>query len=604
MEVDNKTLQKYLAEVRRVEESRSRGAEKEIRRLYKRLLKDLNGFVGEYYTKYSDDEGVLSAVILQQKAKYASFLEEVDKNISEITPRVSKKIKKTVEDTYKACYKGMVNAFTGACDSEKVKESFKGLSIKPEVIKAAVENPISGLTLPERLEKNRKEVIYDIKQNITNALMTGERYDTTAKKIAERLDISYGKAVRIVRTESHRVEEKGLMDGAEEVAGKVSGNGLVYAAVWRNMGDNRVRPNGRVHTSKGWKTVKSKTNADHIKMEGQIIEAGGYFDLGHGVKGKTPGESGDAANDINCRCFIEYEMMTEEEFKERGGKFKENRKNAEKDVENASEKDYNNIVENTQKLKSTMLEGDYKEYINLIAHNNSGVKDLYIKYGDGLSKITYKKNSGAFNPSDNSLEFGYEDSLKYNEIHKYSTLAHEYAHYFDDKADYKGLHFNELDMIYNNTKWGSYRLRKVASSSDEFLSAVRLDRESLKEVLTDEIKEDLKLHHASAGVQDAIDGLLAERISWGHGDKYYNRKYESFKKLKDHKGLQTAYKELGFDASNLAKTAKECRIYEAASEMWANIMSAEICGGSELEYVKKYLPNSYDMLLKIIERVE
>ncbi len=119
MEVNNKTLAKYLAEVRRVEKSRSEVAEKEIRKLYKKLLKDLNGFVGEYYTKYSDDDGMLSAAILQQKAKYAAFLEEVDRNINDITPEVSKTIKKTVEDTYKACYKGMVNAFTGAVTMKK-----------------------------------------------------------------------------------------------------------------------------------------------------------------------------------------------------------------------------------------------------------------------------------------------------------------------------------------------------------------------------------------------------------------------------------------------------------------------------------------------------
>lgn len=323
MEVDNKTIAKYLTEVRRVNESRSKDAEKEIRKLYKGLLKELNSFIGEYYTKYSNDEGILNAAILQQNAKYAAFLEEVDKNINEITPEVSKLIKKTVEDTYKICYKGMVNAFSQAVDSEKLKESFKGLSIKPDVMKAAVQNPIGGLTLPERLKKNRQEVVYDIKQNISNALMTGERYDTTAKKIAERLDINYGKAIRIVRTESHRVQEKGLMEGAEEIGDNIYDDGLIYAAIWRNMGDSRVRPYSRVHTSKGWKTVKSKTHANHVKMEGQIIEAGGYFDLGDGVKAKSPGESGDAANDINCRCYVEYEVIRTEEFVERGGKLKE-----------------------------------------------------------------------------------------------------------------------------------------------------------------------------------------------------------------------------------------------------------------------------------------
>ena len=58
---------------------------------------------------------------------------------------------------------------------------------------------------------------------------------------------------------------------------------------------------------------------------------------------------------------------------------------------------------------------------------------------------------------------------------------------------------------------------------------------------------------------------------------------------------------MGFDASNQAKTKVICRQYEAASEMWANIMSAEVCGGDALEYVKKYLPNSYESMKKIMK---
>lgn len=390
MEVDNKTIAKYLTEVRRVNESRSKDAEKEIRKLYKGLLKELNSFIGEYYTKYSNDEGILNAAILQQNAKYAAFLEEVDKNINEITPEVSKLIKKTVEDTYKICYKGMVNAFSQAVDSEKLKESFKGLSIKPEVMKAAVQNPIGGLTLPERLKKNRQEVVYDIKQNISNALMTGERYDTTAKKMAERLDINYNKAIRIVRTESHRVQEKGLMAGAEEIGDSIREDGLVYAAVWRNMGDSRVRPNARVRTKKGWKTVKSKTHANHVKMEGQIIEAGGYFDLGHGVKAKSPGESGDAANDINCRCYVEYEVMRAEEFVERGGKLKERvEKSNNSDIIKSIDIDDFEMMATSHEIKkevSDVIANTLKEY-----EREGGMYISDMHFGSFYDKSTGKK---------------------------------------------------------------------------------------------------------------------------------------------------------------------------------------------------------------------
>ena len=65
--------------------------------------------------------------------------------------------------------------------------------------------------------------------------------------------------------------------------------------------------------------------------------------------------------------------------------------------------------------------------------------------------------------------------------------------------------------------------------------------------------------------------------------------------------LQKIYKKLGLDASNKAKTKEICRQYTAASEMWANIMSAEVVGGKELEYVKEWLPNCYETFLEILK---
>lgn len=58
---------------------------------------------------------------------------------------------------------------------------------------------------------------------------------------------------------------------------------------------------------------------------------------------------------------------------------------------------------------------------------------------------------------------------------------------------------------------------------------------------------------------------------------------------------------LGLDASSQAKVKALCLIYDAASEAWANIASAVTVGGQELEYVKKYLPNSYRKFIEIME---
>lgn len=482
MDFDNKALDKYLVEVKRIEESRSKGADKEIRSLYKFLLKKLNSFIGEYYTKYSDDNGVLNVAILQQNAKYASFLEEVDKNIKEVTPAISKTIKSTVEKTYKACFEGMINGFSNSAGDSKFKDSFNGLSIKPEVLKAAVENPISGLTLPERLQKHRQDVIYDIRQSISNSLMTGERFDTTSKKLVERLDVSYGKASSIVRTESHRVQEKGLMDGAEHINDKVKGDGLVYAAIWHNLGDEKVRPNIRVKTKKGWKTYKSHTNANHKKMEGQLIESGGYFDLGNGIKAKSPGESGDASNDCNCRCFVEYEMMTVEEFEERGGKWK----NSVNVRHNETQQNYKPVIKDTNnqnimrrnckdiqisKLTNTKnkvyisdnakikpkqqqeLDRNITAVLNMLNIKDKSVQPIVAI----LSDYEMSNNAVAsYNPIQNVV-YVRQTLLEYTKLsvlqeqlacpeNKYSTLLHEYIHWLDaENYRSKNSDFSNID---------------------------------------------------------------------------------------------------------------------------------------------------------------
>lgn len=267
------------------------------------------------------------------------------------------------------------------------------------------------------------------------------------------------------------------------------------------------------------------------------------------------------------------------------------------------------IIGNTTKLKGAMSDNDYKAYTDMLnSHEDENIKKIYAKYADGINEITVTKNGGAYNPSSNTLKFSYEQGLEYEEIHKYSTLAHEYGHYFDAKAKFN-VHFKEIDnlnkVLESKGSWAKEWFKKSVSSSDEFLEAVREDKKYLKSIFNNDVKQLLSKHHGSAGVQDAIDGLFVKsRINWGHGESYYNRKFELAKKLKIHNDIQKVYKELGLDASKQAKVKSIMRQYEAASEMWANIMSAYICGGKELEFVKEYLPNSYKAVIEILKGVE
>ena len=315
------TLASLLYEIRRIEENRTILTDKKIEKIYKQLIKDLNAFLSDYYIKYADDEGKLTGAMLEAQGGKAKFLEEVVKNVDSISPQVKREITKLVEDTYTACYKGMANAVKKAKTTAEVAEFTKGMSVRPEVMKRAVENNISKLTLPRVLEKNRQEVIYDIQQTLNVGLVNGDRYETMSKRISERLNVSESKANNIVRTESHRNVEGGFMDCAKNIQEGLDGSDLIYTATWRTMKDERVRPQQRRKNKKGhWKTTISKNGANHIKMEGVTVKVGDKFKLEAGVTTESPSNSGYARHDCRCRCFLEYDLMTIEEFEKATGK--------------------------------------------------------------------------------------------------------------------------------------------------------------------------------------------------------------------------------------------------------------------------------------------
>lgn len=301
------SLNELLHEIRRIEEHREVLTESKIRAIYKQLLKELQAVVGEAYIKYADTDGALTVAQLQEQAKLAWYLNEIEKNCREYLPEVSEEIQNLVYKTYENCYVGMVEAVNKSYN-------LSALVVRPEVMKATIANNIVKLTLPPLLEKNRKEIVYEIKQTITVGLMNGDRYETMSRNLVERLDISYRKANNIIRTETHRNIENGIMDGALETVKALEGSGLIHTATWRNMGDERVRPQQRRRTKRGWKTTYSKNGANHIKMEGVTIQVGDRFQLEPSVFAKCPSMSGTARNDCNCRCFLEYDLLTVEEW--------------------------------------------------------------------------------------------------------------------------------------------------------------------------------------------------------------------------------------------------------------------------------------------------
>lgn len=253
---------------------------------------------------------------------------------------------------------------------------------------------------------------------------------------------------------------------------------------------------------------------------------------------------------------------------------------------------------------------DTKEFLDLLNNNsNDNIKRAYKNYSSQLNSVKYNPSGGCYRSDLKEISYGYPDKNQLADGRsKFSTLSHEYGHFIDDVGVFKNLNFREIDAIKQSVKLSNNLIKNKASVSDEFLKALRKDKSALSTKIFDStFRDDLFSSSASAGVQDAICGMFGTKrtkMKWQHKDSYYNRKYSSFKQLKIEKDVQKVYINLGYDASNQAKVKSIVRDYETASETWANIMSAETCGGLELEYVKKYLPNSYSSFLNIMKELK
>lgn len=303
----------YFSQLRRIEEHRDQQAEKEIRKLYKEILKDIKTFIADEYERYAED-GTLTFEMLRAKSRDARFLEEVEQRLGGVAPEIAKEIKSAAKEIYQIAYDGMVEAVQKAKDTKELKESLKGLQgVSAETVRATVDNPILEIAL----EKNHKEIIWDIKREIATALTVGDRYDTMARRLTERVNVSYRKAVLISRTENHRVIERGHLDSAKSIDETLQkgSSGMRMTKKWMTMKDGAVRPQKRYKTKKGWKTGKARAGApDHVKMHGVIVLEDELFDLGGGVTAEAPGQSGVAGHDCNCRCQVLHKLMDDEQF--------------------------------------------------------------------------------------------------------------------------------------------------------------------------------------------------------------------------------------------------------------------------------------------------
>lgn len=135
-------------------------------------------------------------------------------------------------------------------------------------------------SLYSRLGKDTKVLSRQIAGEISRGISNAAMYSEIARNIAGYAGISKNKAMRIARTEAHRIQCKATAD-----------------AQWK------AKEKGADVVKQWDASLDDKTRDTHRQLDGQIRELDEVFE----VQGKTammPGGFGDPAEDCNCRCAL------------------------------------------------------------------------------------------------------------------------------------------------------------------------------------------------------------------------------------------------------------------------------------------------------------
>lgn len=265
-------------------------SEKQLKRLYERILADLLKNLAVLYAKYEKD-GKLPYEEMAKFNRMQNLEKDIIEQINTLTAEARASIMKMLKERYLYAFEYM------AYGIEKEAQARLAYAAVPlATIEAAINNPITGLTLNETLAARRVQVIASVKREIIQGMVRGDRYKRTAERVTGIFQGDFKKAIRVVRTEGHRIQEAAQLAAVE----KAHAQGVIMTKKWNSLQDRKVR---------------TGPAADHRKMDGNVVPVDELFDLGAGKKGAAPGNTGFGEHDIYCRCFTTYSIERVEKVK-------------------------------------------------------------------------------------------------------------------------------------------------------------------------------------------------------------------------------------------------------------------------------------------------
>lgn len=261
---------------------------KKLETQYQRALNDINQKVKLFDADIKSLDTLLNADTMdeaqkavmesmkQAKIYQKNYQQALKKQVAGILDKLHGDVYSTVEEYLKECYQ---DGYIGTMYDLQGQGVPIIVPINQEAVTKAVvldSKVVKGYydALGVDFDRLKKTIPAEVSRGIASSLP----YIDIARNINNVSKSGLYNAVRIARTEGHRIQETSRFDAQKAAKGK----GADVVKQWDSTLDGRTR-----HT--------------HRKLDGQIREVDEPFEM-DGKKAMFPGEFGRPEEDINCRC--------------------------------------------------------------------------------------------------------------------------------------------------------------------------------------------------------------------------------------------------------------------------------------------------------------
>lgn len=577
----------------------------------KNLTFSINKLQEEYdWLEPDDPERAKVKSKIQSKIYQKQYQEQLQKQVDGILKQMQTKEYLTVSNYLDECYEdGFIGTIFDAHG--------QGIPIVSPIDQEAM---VRAVQLDSKISKGLYtrlgEDVALLKKKITaqvsRSIATGMTYAQTAKALEGYTRIGYNNAIRIARTEGHRVQTTATMDAM------------------------RVAKDKGADVVKQWdSTLDGRTRHSHAVVDGEIRELDEAFSNGLDFPGDPDGK---AAEVINCRCALlqRARWALKETINPDTGEVTYNEDGFSKfDRESNEVKQFAGIDDYNEFKKKYLKVGKSKPAVTVPKPTPDYASELAKKFGndhydaihqhvvdctdvdaaevwkkyESQIKVADANYKGTAKAVGSNVYVNIDDVAKGNHYEKpYQTVFHECGHAIDSIARQNAP----------NNDW-CRRHYSSAYKDGLFPQTIKDEVQSLVKAKDVELKAMWKAH---AGDVEWFrnQGYMP---SWQTTIPKYSksRAYAAIEKEIKASGSKMAYGDLSDIMEGVTGAKIQCgighgakywkdRTYNGvsdglATEAFAEMMDSTFANPESLEMIKKYLPKSYsvfqDMLKDLVK---